>query len=108
MPITCLCLFKRSGCTDRFKSIERTWNQPQKIQKKRNDQKKEGSPKWPRKALHLELPVSGGDVEGGEAVEDGGPAEHVGLGREEGLDGVPVPSLDRAEELVLIARAGAS
>jgi len=47
-------------------------------------------------------------VEGGEAVKDSGPMEDVRLNREEGLNGLPVPSLDRAEELVLIARAGAS
>ena len=46
-------------------------------------------------------------MEGGEAVEDSGPVEHVGLSRQEGLDGLPVPNLDHAEELLLVARAGA-
>jgi hypothetical protein len=54
----------------------------------------------------LEASIGGGDVERGEAVVEGGAAGEGAVGGEVGGQGVEVPELRGAEEVVLVAGAG--
>jgi hypothetical protein len=56
----------------------------------------------------LEASIGGGDVERGEAVVEGGAAGEGSVGGEVGGQGVEVPELRGAEEVVLVAGAGAA
>jgi hypothetical protein len=56
----------------------------------------------------LEASIGGGDVERGEAVVEGGAAGEGAVGGEVGGQGVEVPELRGAEEVVLVAGAGAA
>lgn len=102
-----------SGLTDRSKIIDNTYQHSQKNPRSDQENTDDGNQRRGRWGLrkpgaHLDAPIGGGDVEGGEAVVDGGAENQRRIAPDERFHGPQVATLDSSEEVVVIAGTGAA